>query len=168
MLCLTAWRPSEVYTWQYVERLGFTAIADSRWPGWWCKMALFELGVDFLYADLDTVIISNIPQPSELTMLRDFYRPQLAQSGLMYVTKDAAEHAWREWIKDPEHVMKRWRGDGEFLRDIWSGYRYWQDDYPGRVVSYKVHCKGGVPEGASAICYHGQPRPHQTGWATCH
>lgn len=168
MLCLTAWRPSPVYTWEYVERLGFTAIADSRWPGWWTKMALFELGVDFLYADLDTVIVGEVPQPTELTILRDFYRPDLGQSGFMYVTKDAAEHAWREWIKQPEEWMRRYRGDGEFLRDIWSGYRFWQDDYPGKVVSFKVHCKGSAPEGVAAICYHGEPRPHQTGWAICH
>lgn len=166
MLKLTAWRPSPVYTWQYVERLGFTAVSDSRWPGWWCKMALFELGVDFLYADLDTVIVGEIPQPTELTILRDFYRPSLGQSGFMYVTADAAREAWRAWIKDPESIMARYRGDGEFLRDVWSGYRFWQDDYPGKIVSYKVHCKHGPPEGAAVICYHGKPRPHETGWST--
>jgi len=156
-----------VYTWEYVERLGFTAICDSRWKGYWCKMPLFELGVDFLYADLDTVIVGEIPQPTELTILRDFYRPDLGQSGFMYVTADAAREAWREWIKDPDKVMSRYRGDGEFLRDVWSGYRYWQDDYPGKVVSYKVHCQGsGPPKGASVICYHGHPRPKDTGWAT--
>jgi len=165
MLKLTAWQPSPVYSWEYVERLGFTAICDSRWPGWWTKMSLFELGVDFLYADLDTIIIGNIPQPTQLTMLRDFYRLKLAQSGFMFVTADAAEHAWREWIKQPEEWMRRYRGDGEFLREIWSGYRFWQDDYPGKVVSYKVHCKDGPPDDAAVICYHGKPRPHETGWS---
>lgn len=127
-------------------------------------MALFELGVPFLYADLDTVITGDIPEAKGLTMLRDFYRPKLAQSGFMYVTKDAADHAWREWIKNPKAVMRRFRGDGEYLRTIWSGYRFWQDDFPGKVVSYKVHCKNGLPEGAAVVCYHGKPRPHETGW----
>lgn len=168
MLCLTAWRPSETYTWEYVERLGFTAIADSRWPGWWCKMALFELGVPFLYADLDTLIVGEIPKPLGLTMHRGFYRNEIGQSGFMYVTANAAEHAWREWIRDPEGNMARFRGDGDFLRAVWGTTRFWQDDYPGKVVSFKVHCKGGVPEGAAVICYHGRPRPHETGWATHH
>ena len=167
MLKLTAWYPNKDYNWEYVQRLKFKAIADPRWPGWWCKMALFELGVSFLYADLDTVIVGDLPEPSRLTMLRDFYRPKLAQSGFMYVTADAADVAWREWIANPQKIMKRYRGDGEFLRDVWAGeHAYWQDDFPGKVVSYKVHCQHGLPEGAAVVCYHGHPRPHQTKWAS--
>ncbi|NBB81547.1 MAG: hypothetical protein GVY36_19260 [Verrucomicrobia bacterium] len=158
-----------MYTREYVDRIeaqGVEVIRDERWPGWWSKMAALEQGGPFILCDLDTIFVGQCPIPTELTMLRDFYRPQLAQSGLMYVTAYAADHAWREWIKSPESVMGRYRGDGEFLRDIWSGYRFWQDDYPGKVVSYKVHCQNETPKDAAVICYHGKPRPHETGWAT--
>lgn len=169
MRCVTAYQPSEVYNQEYCDRLGFEVIEDYRWPSWWTKMAIFEEPQDFLYADLDTIIIGEIPQPTELTLLRDFYakpNQQIHQTGFMYVTKDAAEYAWRKWIRDPKGIMKRFRGDGDFLTSIWSGYRLWQDDYPGKVVSFKVHCADGPPDGAAAVCYHGRPRPHETGWAT--
>ena len=128
-------------------------------------MAAFEHPGPFLLCDLDTIFVGDVPQPRELTLLRDFYRPQIAQTGLVYVTEDARRQAWEAWIENPDRIMSKYRGDGEFLRDLWTDYRFWQDDYPGKVVSFKVHCKFDTPKDASVICYHGKPRPHETGWA---
>jgi hypothetical protein len=39
---------------------------------------------------------------------------------------------------------------------------FWQDLYPGQVVSFKNECKSGIPpEGAKIVRFHGLPRPHQ-------
>ena len=40
----------------------------------------------------------------------------------------------------------------------------WQDILPGMVVSYKAH-QLVERKAASVTCYHGQPKPHETGWA---
>ena len=31
------------------------------------------------------------------------------------------------------------------------------------VVSWKVHCKAGIPQGADVVCFHGRPRPWEIG-----
>jgi len=167
------YQPSKDYGPDYIDQIKacagqfrLTVVEDTRWPGWWCKLAAFERGGNFLLADLDTIFVDTLPIPNRLTMLRDFYRPQRLQSGLMWVTADAAALAWRVFKHDPEGTMQRFRGDGEFLAWLFPHARTWQDDYPGKVVSYKVHCKGGPPDGAAVICYHGKPRPRDTGWST--
>jgi hypothetical protein len=39
---------------------------------------------------------------------------------------------------------------------------FWQDWYPGQVVSFKNNCKSGIPpEGTKIVRFHGLPRPHQ-------
>jgi len=30
-------------------------------------------------------------------------------------------------------------------------------------VSYKVHCRAGVPAGARVVCFHGRPKPWDPG-----
>lgn len=47
---------------------------------------------------------------------------------------------------------------------------FWQDMYPGQVLSYKVDCKNGIPEGARVVRFHGKPRPHEARdrWLTQH
>ena len=52
---------------------------EHNWPGWWAKMNLFSPNMpgDFLFIDLDTVIIgpiNDILAVDKLTLLRDFYR----------------------------------------------------------------------------------------------
>ena len=67
-------RKSAEYDTDYVDKLsdgvkrhlGLTplCIEDSRWPGWWCKMAMFasEHTGDILYFDLDTVIVGDLTE----------------------------------------------------------------------------------------------------------
>ena len=44
---------------------------------------------------------------------------------------------------------------------------YWQDSYPGKILSYKVD---GYRHGASVVRFHGRPRPHEVkaGWLDKH
>lgn len=146
----------------------------NNWPSWWCKMNLFDpnlISDDLLYLDLDTVAFDLEGFDIGVsTMLSDFYKPRLPASGLMFIKHEDKAAVWQEWIKKPHYHMarcttrERW-GDQGFLKDVFKAQR-WQDVLPGRVVSYKVHCKTGVPEGASIVCFHGQPRPWQVnnGW----
>ena len=140
-------------------------------PGWWSKIELFSNAIpgDLLYFDLDTVVLGNIEAleaVGQTTMLSDFYRLNQPASGLMYIAQQDKQAVWNAWIKNPEAHMNRCRttqhwGDQGFLRDVLPCKR-WQDLMPGAIVSFKVHCKSGVPAGAQVVCFHGQPRP----WAS--
>lgn len=147
------------------------------WPGWWCKMELFRPDIygDLFYLDLDTVVVGDIERlasAGQTTMLSDFYFPERPASGLMYLSAADREIVWQEWIKDPAGHMARCGslGDQKLIGDCLPHAARWQDDYPGEVISYKVHVctrqqasrgqgNGQLPGGAKIVCFHGQPRP---------
>ena len=142
-----------------------------NWPGWWAKMELFrpDINGDLLYFDIDTVVIGDVSalEVGKSAMLSDFYRPELPASGLMYIAQDDKDAVWREFTRDPAYHMRRCQtrdrwGDQGFLKDVFD-YNRWDAIAPGKIVSYKVHCKHGVPDGACVVCFHGKPRPWDSG-----
>lgn len=153
----------------------FCHLNKSGWPGWWLKMALLDPAVpgDFLFMDLDTVItgpLDDILRVRNLTLLRDFYRDgkKLKEGlggGLMYLPEEARKPVWDFWNHQPQLQMRMYcRGDQFLFERFWLGSaQRWQDVVPGQVVSYKVHCKHGVPPDARVVCFHGQPRPWAVG-----
>lgn len=140
------------------------------WPGWWSKMEVFRVRGPALYIDLDTTIVASIAplldaaKDNDFIALRDFNPHQRDMgSGLM---------AWRgdlSWLYDrfaqaPVQAMescrsRRWFGDQGYIDRNIGPRAYWQEILPGAVVSYKKHCRGGVPAGARVVCHHGKPRP---------
>lgn len=151
---------------------------ERGWPGWWSKLELFRPDVfegPVVYMDLDTLPIGDLSDLASyagpLAMLSDFYRPRLAQSGVMLFEagpKSYAATLYEAWLDGPaERHMRAHRGDGEWLSAYADGPHRIQDLFPGQVVSLKVHAKGGPPPGARLVCFHGHPRPHDpaAGWA---
>lgn len=140
---------------------------EYSWPGWWSKLELCRPDVrgDLLYMDLDTVPFAPLEEllrPAGFTLLRDFNKPHLSQSGLMFLTEEIRAQIWFHWMADPWHAMNQFPGDGQFLHYYFHRQaNHWQDEFPGQVVSYKRHVlrKGGVPAGARVVCFHGKPRP---------
>lgn len=131
------------------------------WPGWWSKMELFrpDLPGDLMYFDLDTVVF-RVPEANQTTVLQDFYHPELVGSGLMYLVEKDRHKVWEDWIKNPEQHMKdnsRWpnHGDQGFIGKHLNSANRWGRE----VVSYKKHCRTGVPQKAQVVCFHGKPRP---------
>lgn len=145
------------------------------WPGWWLKMALFDPDIpgDFLFMDLDTVItgpLDDILAVRKLTVLRDFYRDGKKLKaglggGLIYLPEDARAQVWEFWKTNPVFNMRLYcRGDQHLFERFWlNTAQRWQDVVPDQVVSYKVHCKTGVPPDARVVCFHGKPRPWEVG-----
>lgn len=148
------------------------------WPGWWSKMCAFNpelIQGDLLLMDLDTVVLGSIDHLvaiGKTTMLSDFYYPERAASGLMYLTEDDRGAVWDRWMTTPERHMASCGslGDQKFVGDCLPRAARWQDEFPGQIVSYKVHVctrqqsrrgigNGSLPEGARVVCFHGQPRP---------
>lgn len=139
----------------------------TEWPGWWCKMNAYDLYLflgGMLLIDLDTTILELPTMPKETTVLDDFYRPRLMGSGFMFVTEADRKKIYDEWIRNPKGHMKKNRtrnrlGDQGFLLDIIPHAKRWGSE----IVSYKKHCKHGVPQGAKVVCFHGKPRPWEVG-----
>jgi hypothetical protein len=132
-------------------------------PGWWAKLELFYLPGPVLFFDLDTVIAGDLHEiahyPHVFTAVDDFYRPRSLQSCVM-AWSDAApwRHIIDAYLADPASAG---RSHQRYI-ERWIKPAFFQDIWPGKVVSYKA-----TPErnGAAIVCYHGQPRPRETGWA---
>jgi len=48
-------------------------------------------------------------------------------------------------------------GDQWWIEQRVKDLFFWQDLYPDQVVSFKVHCRKGLPDQAKIVCYHGRP-----------
>lgn len=142
------------------------------WPGWWSKFELWREGIFpeglVLYLDLDTMVMKGLERlvgaiDCDLMMLRDFYRNHMAASGLMgWDTRSGLEVIYERFRAAPE--FRTPRGDQAVIERLAppGRIRFWQDECPERVVSYKVHCKGkGYPGKADVVCFHGRPRPDE-------
>jgi len=135
-------------------------------PGWWAKLVLFKphpalAGRRVLFLDLDTVIVGNmdflLDYEGPFAILRDFYRPDGYGSAVMSIAPGFGSSIWRDYTAGQ---WGRWWGDQAWIEACVLGADRWQDLYPDKIVSFKVHCLTGVPAHAAIVCYHGEPRPH--------
>ncbi len=155
---------------------------EFTWQGWWAKMELFkpsmrDLG-DFLYIDLDTVIVDSLDvlfKRFQNSALRDMYAKEghkdwsgRVGSGVMRLTTALRHEIWADWIKKPTHNIKACGvyGDQKYLKDFFIPLPRLQDLFPKFFVSYKAgNVKdNGVPKDAGMIVFHGLPRPKEVDW----
>ena len=142
-------------------------------PGWWSKLEMFRLDPGkFLYLDLDTVVVSDITDileyPHRFTMLRDFNaRANRSASGVMawqgnfaYLLTGFSTDQIPKY--DPRQGGKL--GDQVYISDhLRTSPDHLQDIFPGSAVSYKWSTEE-QRRSSQLVCYHGRPRPHETGW----
>jgi hypothetical protein len=140
--------------------------------GWWGKLWLFSKEFQahctdrILFIDLDTIIVNHFDELAEykgdFIILRDFYRPDGYGSGLM-AWKNGFNYIWETWDKAGRPKLEG--GDQSWIEQSVFGADRWQDKYPGKVVSYKVHAET-LPPDAQIVCFHGKPMPHDIigGW----
>jgi len=142
---------------------------------WWNKISLFDsdnglpLGEQIFYVDLDTLIVDNIDQlltdvVPDIIVLRDFYHGIARTagkigSGLMSWRHGNYDTVWREFIQNPKAAIASVypHGDQHWVESQIDAWYYWQDLFPDAVVSFKMHCQQGIPQGSRIICYHGNP-----------
>lgn len=186
MIVACVLRSGGVYTPEYVHRLkqgvnqylpghDFVCFSDvdvpnriplvTDWPGWWSKLEMFREPMGkVLYMDLDTIIQGSLEEiasyPHKFTMLQDFMCDRFA-SGVMAWDGDHS-HIFREF--DPE-MIPDYRGprhgDQAYISERVNPETF-QSLFPGQIVSRKIHKDRSS---ARVICYHGKPKPHETGWA---
>lgn len=142
---------------------------EHDWPGWWAKIEMLALDGPLLAFDLDTAIVGNLSDVAEvaarapIAMLRDFYRPKGLGSGVMaWSGNDVSACCYYDRFC---YAPERWMadcpgGDQEFIERVafLPGIIRLQDAVPNQIVSYKAHCRDGIPPDARVVCLHGRPK----------
>lgn len=140
------------------------------WPGWWAKLEIFRVPGPVLFFDLDTAIvgdlsgIARVAAENGTTVLRDFYRlgAGIGTGMMAWNDLDLCRGLYETFAADPVGWQNSigGRGDQGFLEDAGCVrfYHRWQDDLPSQIVSYKIHCRAGIPAGARVVCLHGRPK----------
>lgn len=153
-----------------------------NWPGFWAKMELFApwMEGDFLYMDLDTVILGPID---------DFLKPRpLTTFGgaLMWLPQEGRAEVWRLYHENRKTIVQEYGGEDVFLRAVWAGQhtvprtfvdqvlrdrkmtRQWSDELPGQVIFRKYRgllqpsMLGTSSNNARIVIFSGLPRPWHT------
>lgn len=136
------------------------------WPGWFSKIEVLRLQGPVLYLDLDTAIVGSLDDLAHaattmrFAMLRDFYRGNGLGSGVMAWNDDVGSLYERFLIAPHAWINRCTGGDQHFLELATNGegVERLQDVLPGQIVSYKIHCRFGIPKDARIVCLHGAPK----------
>lgn len=174
---------------QFAPGIEFVCISDDllvpgyvkmehEWPRWWPKIEIFKIPGPVLYLDLDTIVARDVTpmidaaKNHEFVGIRDFYKDRRMErtlgSGVMYWSGDM-RYLYDEFVKNPEKHMAecsntRWWGDQGFIeKHVKQKTAYWQDIAPNHLVSWKVHCRNGIPPSATIVAFHGKPKPWELG-----
>ena len=168
--------PHSFYCITDVEKSGISCLPSiPKLRGWWQKLAIFQPGLFtedlILYFDLDTFILKSIDAMAKyegpFSMLRDFWSPWVAASGVMMWQNDYGRTIWDRYCAQgmPQYHVN---GDGGWLGDHCAG-QIMQNlalFEPGYFASYKGDCMEAPPRTAHVCAFHGFPRPHEAkGWA---
>lgn len=141
--------------------------------GWWNKISLFRPGLfegRVLYFDLDMIICGDISYlanyQGKFAILSDPYHPKHMNSSIMAWRAGAVDHIWDAWDAGGRPQFDR-RGDQRWIESVQPEADYWQDMFPGKIISFKAHYRpSGYKLGtASIVLFHGYPRPHQINFA---
>lgn len=147
-------------------------------PGWWAKLVLFKPHPALadgrtVFLDLDTVIVGNmdflLQYDGPFAILRDFYRPQGLGSAIMSIAPGFGQRIWERFQGLGVHNTDAFWGDQAAIEAFVQRDQVerWQDIFPDKIVSYKVHCQNGLPPAAKVICFHGEPKMadlHEEHW----
>jgi len=148
------------------------------YAGWWQKIGLFHPDMAqgrTLYLDLDVCIVGSLdglcePVQAELRIAKNW-----AQSG-----HGGCQSSVMFWTSKPEQIhngfdpdLACWPpragggylwGDQEHITKLRDAGMLNVEYFAERdVLSYKYHCRGGLPEGAKVAVFHGKPDPHEVG-----
>lgn len=164
------------YPFTYVEKLyrglqrnltkpfEFQIITESKYPGWWGKIEIFNPAERIVFLDLDTVIVGNcdflFEYQGPFAILRDFYRPNGYGSAVMSIEAGYGKHVVESFEANSKSIMEKFHGDQNWIEQQVSDAVLWQDIYPGKIKSFKADNLESGPKGASIVCFHGIPRPY--------
>ena len=154
----------------------FICITESDLPGWWGKVRLFgpTSRERNLWLDLDTVITGPLdwltaPLSGSLRIAKNWAQSGYGgcQSSVMYWEGDSCRIINDEF--DPK--IAHWPpinfpgvlwGDQEWITQLRDEKRLEVEYFdPKDVISYKYHCRTGLPKDAKVVVFHGKPNPDE-------
>lgn len=181
MLTVITLCTGDKYPLEYVEKLQravsqnltlqheFVCVMRSEFPGWWGKIEMFKREGPHLFLDLDVVITGSL---DDLCHTDAEIRTGLnwaqsghggCQSSVMYWENARKIYDWFR----PERITwppvsspgVLW-GDQEWITEMRDDKALTVDYFdPAHLVSYKYHCRHGLPKGARVVAFHGEPKP---------
>jgi hypothetical protein len=149
--------------------------------GWWQKLYLFSKEIPvkgrIFYVDLDTLITGNVDDlisyDKGFVCLRDLFLARMSHnyrdkfgtakeavgSGVLSWEAGRHSHLWESFMRNPIAAVRSLHphGDQKWIQKHEPKRTYWQDIFPNRMVSFKVHCRNGLAKNARIVCYHGKP-----------
>ena len=151
-----------------------------HFEGWWHKLFMFSpdcpIKGRIFYLDLDTLVTGNLDQAvshnTGFVVLHDFFKVRLPTRkdkwgtgkeavGSGVLSWEAGKHTqiWETFVANPVRAVKSLspHGDQKWIQQNQKERLYWQDLFPDQFVSFKVHCRNGLPRNARIVCYHGLP-----------
>jgi hypothetical protein len=145
------------------------------WPRWWAKVEMFSPDMErfgrMFFMDLDNTICGDMSDlagyDGTACVTSDFNWLDCPSQSVLNFAPGTMHHLWDTFMQDPAEWMKQGDrripphyGDQILMTKVYGkDIDRWQDLFPGQVVSYKKHCKTGVPENARIIQFHGKPKP---------
>lgn len=136
--------------------------------GWWAKLYCFKDGLfsdreQIFYLDVSNVIVSGLDgilkYRGTFAIMKDFYRPDGWQSCFMSWQANTMGYVWDKYLLAGFPDIEG--GDQIWIEQTVPKADIWQEIYPDCFVSYKVHCKNGIPKGAKVVKFHGFPKMHE-------
>lgn len=129
-------------------------------PGWWAKIGLFKLREPLIYFDLDMVITGKLDPLLDwegFGILSDYWLA-LYNSSVMVLSGNEG-HVFDNLTADD--IARCKRGDQEWITEQLLGANLFPKNW---FPSLKANrCFAGFPDGALAVNFHGDPKPHVCG-----
>jgi hypothetical protein len=142
------------------------------WPGWWQKVALFEVARGpFIYLDLDTLITGSLDKLADaahsckLGMPRQFKPGGRAWQSSVIVSNGSFTEPFDDFEAEclgrpncnhfGHYGYHRFPGDQDYLSIRYEKQITTLDRHG--ILSYKYHCRNRLPRGASVVTFHGKP-----------
>jgi hypothetical protein len=114
-----------------------------NWPGWWAKLEMYRPDIkgDFLYTDIDNVIVGKIDEllaVGRLTAQIDFW------NALTFSPEDTRAAVWNHFSRAPEKYMETFKrenspsvyGDSGYLKwRLDAKAQHWEAVLPHRVMN---------------------------------
>lgn len=148
----------------------FLDVPDLKWN--LKKMFLYKpdngLSGRIICFDLDVVIIGSLNEiasyDGEFITCEAVYHPgRPGGSVIGFQAGFGAEELWKPLMQDQQKWEKETKGSERayFRKRLNGEYDFWQNLYPGQILSYKRSCGNGLPNDVRVVRFHGMPRPHE-------
>lgn len=135
--------------------------------GWWNHLWAFSgwTANRQLLIDLDDVIVGSLDDLASYdgphALNSDVYQPENVDGGCQLIPAVAAFDLYFQFVKNRHAYRRCFYSDKQYYQSRINHAPRIQDLFPGHWVSYKVHCREGLPEGARVVGCHGTPKPHE-------